>query len=73
MLRFQQRERKGVYSRKREEHEEKNANEKYQMRLKNKEFKLPGVQKHEEELIGLEVYCSGESGLGWLGKEIDCT
>lgn len=49
-----QRERRGVCSRKREQHEQKKKGDNCWARLKNKEFRLPRAQKQEEELTELE-------------------
>lgn len=54
MLRFQQEEKKGVYSRKREQHEQRKGGEKCQARSKNKGSELPEEQKREEELMSSE-------------------
>lgn len=40
------------------------------MCLKNKGFKLPGVQKLEEELMGLGKCIMREPGLGWQGETV---
>lgn len=69
MLRFQQMDRKGVYSKKREEHENKNGNEKYQMCLKSKEFHLPRVRRGVDGIR--EVHGLGASP--WRAVGGDCT
>lgn len=56
-----------MYSKKRKRHK-KNRSKEYQMCLKNKRFKLPGVQKLEEELMGLGRLIVSEPGLGWQGE-----
>lgn len=62
MLRFQQEERKGVYSRRREQREQRKGGEKCQECLKNKGSELPGEQKHKEELMSSERCIACETG-----------
>lgn len=72
MLRFQQEERKGIYSRKREKHEKRKGGKKCQTCLKNKGFELPGEQTREEELISSERVLLGRLG-PWMVGEVDHT
>lgn len=55
-----QRERRGVCSRKREQHEQKGGDN-CRACLKNKGFRLPRAQKQEEELMELERCIVGKT------------